>query len=196
MATAAGLDGGLLVRADHVFPPAQPSSLENAGVEVQHHRCLGCKDRVSGEDPRPVLPGFDGVRSQGPPDRGRRYERHHASDDQLPSQFCAAPARQRHAGGGRQLACQGFDLDVDRGGKRPGAFHSSERPPDLSNPARRTASASGAPPAGWYRAGPLSRRSPVHRRPTTRSWLARPARKAPCSNENGAPVPAARLRSR
>ena len=121
VAAAAGLDAGLLVRADHKLPLAQPASVEDAGVEVQHHRRLGREVRVPGEDPRPVKPRPDGVRSQRPPDRRGRDKRHHAAQDQFPGQLGAAPTRQRHAGGGRQLAGQRFDLGVHRGGKRPGA---------------------------------------------------------------------------
>ena len=90
VAAAAGLDGSLLVRADHILPPAQPTPLEGPGVEVQHHRCFHCEVRVPREDPRPVKPRFDGIRSQRPPNRRRRDERHHSTQDQFPGQLGAS----------------------------------------------------------------------------------------------------------
>ena len=180
VAAAAGLDGSLLVRADHELPPGQPPSLEDPGVEVQHHRRFDREVRVPGEDPRPIKPRADGIRSQRPPHRGRRDERHHPRSDQLPGQLGATPTRQRHAGGGRQLARQRFDLGVHRGGKDPGPARFWAVLQPFQALFEEPSSANGAPPAGWYRAALRSPRSPSPQQPAARSWPVPPARTGPC----------------
>ena len=46
--------------------------VEAAGVEVEDTGRLGAEVGVAGEDPAPVLPGLDRIRTQPAPDRGAR----------------------------------------------------------------------------------------------------------------------------
>jgi hypothetical protein len=60
----AGLDAGFLVSAEHVLVVAERLSFPLPLVEVQDAGCLEGEVRVAGEDPRPVLPGLQGVVSE------------------------------------------------------------------------------------------------------------------------------------
>ncbi len=120
VAAAACLDGGLLIGADHELALGQRPVLKDAGIQVQHHGRLGGEVGVTGEDPRPVEPGADGVSVQDPPHRRRRYRRHDRPGHKLTGKLSAAPTSQRHTGRCRQLTGEGFDLDVDQRGERIG----------------------------------------------------------------------------
>ena len=69
MQAGARLDRRLLVGTEDELAWVQELALEAAGVEVEHPRCLRPEVGVAGEDPGPVLPGFEGVLAQPPPDR-------------------------------------------------------------------------------------------------------------------------------
>jgi hypothetical protein len=68
---AAGLDGRLLIGADDVLIICQRFSVPDALVQVEHPGGLGLQLRVADEDPRLVLPWFEGVLSQPTSDGGR-----------------------------------------------------------------------------------------------------------------------------
>jgi hypothetical protein len=52
----AGLDGGLLVSADHVIAGMQALALPDAGVEVEDRYGSRGEQRVAREDPEAMLP--------------------------------------------------------------------------------------------------------------------------------------------
>jgi hypothetical protein len=64
MAAAAGLDGGLLVGGDHMIVVPQWFPVPFPVVEIEYPLSLGGEVGVGDEDPRPVLPGFEGVLGQ------------------------------------------------------------------------------------------------------------------------------------
>jgi len=70
MAADAGLDAGLLVRADDPVERIDSFPLPVALVQIQDDG--GLLEEVGGarEDPVLVLPGLDGVLVEDPPDRG------------------------------------------------------------------------------------------------------------------------------
>jgi hypothetical protein len=72
MAAAAGLDGGLLIGADHVVAGAQRPAVPGPGVQIQHPGGFRRELGVTDGDPGPVLPGFEGITGQPPADGGRR----------------------------------------------------------------------------------------------------------------------------
>src|ERR1700756_1675833 len=57
----AGLDAGLLIRAEHVLVAAERLSVPFPLVKVEDPAGLEGEVRVAGEDPRAVLPGLDRV---------------------------------------------------------------------------------------------------------------------------------------
>jgi hypothetical protein len=67
VAPDAGLNGGLLVGGDDVVPFAQGLSVPLACVQVQYPAGFGLEVGISGEDPRAVPPGADGVFGQPTP---------------------------------------------------------------------------------------------------------------------------------
>ena len=66
-------------------------------------------------------------------------------------------------------------------------------PRALSIAVRRTASASGEPPAGWYQAVPQYPRLPAPQQQGARSWLLPPARTSPCKSQPVSQVRRAQL---
>jgi hypothetical protein len=138
VAAAAGLDGGLLIGADHVVAPAQRLTVQDPGVQVEHPGRLGREGGVADGDPGPVLPGLEGVSGQPPADRGRRG-RDLAAGGQFAGQLGAAPPRQRQAGFGGQRARQRHRLGPVRGGEHRRAPASrgifQPRQPGSSEPA-------------------------------------------------------------
>lgn len=91
VASAAGLDGGLLVGGDHVLVWAQGRTFPDAGVEVQYPAGLDTEVRVPDEDPGLVLPGFGRVLGQPAAHRGRRDRIDDTGGDGLASQLRGAP---------------------------------------------------------------------------------------------------------
>ena len=83
MAAQAGLEGGLLVGADHVLAGAESFAFELAGVEIEDPTGLGAEVGVAGEDPAPMAPGPDGVLRQPLPDGGTGDAGHEAAVDDL-----------------------------------------------------------------------------------------------------------------
>jgi hypothetical protein len=59
-----GLDAGFLVGAEHVLVVAERLSFPFPLVEVQGAGGLEGEVRVAGKDPRPVLPGLQGIVSE------------------------------------------------------------------------------------------------------------------------------------
>lgn len=90
MAAAAGLDGGLLIGADHVLVFAERPAVPGAGVQVQHPGGPDREFRVADGDPGPVLPGPEDITGQPPADSGRR-DRELAAGGQFAGQVRAAP---------------------------------------------------------------------------------------------------------
>jgi hypothetical protein len=101
MAAAPGLDGGLLVGRDHIVVAAQWFLIPHPVVEVEHPLGFGGEVGIGDEDPRPVLPGFEGVLGQPAAHRRRRDGCADARGDNVARQLRAAPPRQRQAGMGR-----------------------------------------------------------------------------------------------
>ena len=95
--------------------------VEAAGVEVEHTGRLGPEVGVAGEDPGPVLPRLDRIRTQPAPDGGARDRGDDAGLDGGAGQVGALPAGQRRVGLRRQFAGQRLDGDHDVRGKNSGA---------------------------------------------------------------------------
>ena len=68
----AGLDAGFLISAEHGLVLAERFAFPFALVEVQDAGGLEGEVRVAGEDPRPVLPGFQGIVGEPAAHGGRR----------------------------------------------------------------------------------------------------------------------------
>ena len=69
VAAAAGLDGGLLIRANHELVRAQRLAVPEPGVQVEHTGGLDREVGVPDRDPRPVLPRLEGIGGQPPEHR-------------------------------------------------------------------------------------------------------------------------------
>jgi hypothetical protein len=91
MAAAAGLDGGFLVRAEHVVVLAERLAVEDAGVQVEHHGGSLREVRCARRDPGPVLPGFERVAAKPAAHGGAADRLDHAGGDRLVGQFRAGP---------------------------------------------------------------------------------------------------------
>jgi hypothetical protein len=150
----AGLDAGLLVGAEDVVVLAKRPSFPFPLVEVQDPAVLPGEARVAGEDPRPVLPGLDGVVSEPTAHGGRRGRGSDAS---------AAAWRARS---GRAQRARGVPLAA--GISHVSAFTSATTAVgNLRGLPGRGASASPPVPCSQYGAatcGPCPRRCPASRR--------------------------------
>src|SRR5262249_8061399 len=69
MTTPAGLNAGFLVSTDNVVVRAKGLPVPEPSIQIQYPASLLCKLRVSGKNPVFVLPGFDGIGIEYPPDR-------------------------------------------------------------------------------------------------------------------------------
>src|ERR687884_691219 len=69
MATAAGLDAGLLVGAEDVVLGPQGFALPPARIEVQNRAGLGNEEGITRKNPVLVSPRFDGICRENPPHR-------------------------------------------------------------------------------------------------------------------------------
>src|SRR5215475_5166081 len=117
MLALAGLDGGLLVGAQHVVARPQRRALPAPMVEVEDTPGLDRKVGVAREDPTAMAPRPQRVLAQPAPQRrpadlSNEPLRHH-----LTPQLGASPARQRQAAPRGQLTRQRLDLDHEAGGK-------------------------------------------------------------------------------
>ena len=165
----AGLDGGLLIGADDVLVSCQRGVAETAGVQVEHTRGLGSEVGVAGEDPGPVLPGFDRIGGKPAPDGGARDRGDDALVDRGSGQVRAVPACQRNAGFGGQFAGQRFDRDDDVRGKNSGVVLPGVDRPVRAGVARGSVCATWIPLGGACPGGWRSRRCPAPRRRRARS---------------------------
>lgn len=84
VAAAAGLDGGLLIGAEHVLVGAGRLAVEDPAVQVEDPGAFGGEVRVPDEDPGAVLPGLEGVLGQPAAHGGGRDGLHHAMGGGLP----------------------------------------------------------------------------------------------------------------
>jgi hypothetical protein len=116
----AGLDGGLLVGGDHELVGPQRGVAEAAGVEVEDAGRLGTEVGVAGEDPAPMLPRLDRIRTQPAPDGGARDRGDDARLDGGAGQVGTLPTSQRRVRLRQQFAGQRLDSDHDVRGKTRG----------------------------------------------------------------------------
>ena len=120
VATLAGLDGGFLIGAHDELIRSEWLALPNALVEIEQTGGLGEKVRIAGKQPATMLPGPDGVLMEPAPDGGPADGGHQARLTELSGQIVVAPARERKALTGRQLAGQGLNLNDNLWGEKLG----------------------------------------------------------------------------
>jgi hypothetical protein len=112
VAAAAGLDGGLLIRAQHEVALAEWLAVVASGVPVQHDGGAGGEVRCPWGDPRSVLPRFERIGAQPATHGGAADGIDQSGGDRLVGHLGGAPPRQRHPAGRGQLADQGLDLGL------------------------------------------------------------------------------------
>ena len=110
VAATPGLDGGLLVGGHHIIVAPQWFPVPHPVIEVEHPLGFGGEVGIGDEDPRPVLPGFEGVLGQPAAHRRRRDGRADPLGDGVPRQLRAAPPRHRQPGIGRWRAGRRLEL--------------------------------------------------------------------------------------
>src|SRR6476660_2654797 len=125
----------------------------SATVEVEHPGRLGSEVGVAGEDPGPVLPGLDRVRTEPAPDGGARDRGDDARLDGGAGQVGALPAGQRRVRLRRQFAGQRLDSDHDVRGKNSGAVLPEADRSGRPGARRRSVCATWRPPARCIQAG-------------------------------------------
>lgn len=113
--TPAGLDAGLLVGAEHVVVLAKRLPFPYPLVEIQDAGGLEGEVRVAGKDPRPVLPGLQGVISEPTAHSGRRGRGSDATGRRMAVQLGAGSAGQGRSARGGHLAGEGLDPGHDAG---------------------------------------------------------------------------------
>jgi hypothetical protein len=151
MATAAGLDAGLLVGAADVVLGSQGCALPHARIEVQKRASLGDEVGITRQPPVRVPPRFDGICIENPPHRAApaRCARHGADPS---SDVGQGLSTQRWLG-----VCDQFTGDrlapgvVQRGENPPcgpgPACRPGKRPPWPNSVANGAPTADGATPA-------------------------------------------------
>jgi hypothetical protein len=184
------LDGGLLIGGDHIVLRAQRLPVLDPLVQVEHPLCLGLEVGVGDEDPRLVLPGFEGVLGQPSPHRGRRDQPADPGADRRSGQFRARPAGQRLPGLRRWCTGHGLDpADLHRGEHRPppGPFRIPQRGHPGSGALASGAAICGRCPHRHHPAIPRSARLGVRPPPPARC---RPAALGASGADQSVQVPA------
>jgi hypothetical protein len=114
------LNAGLFIGGDDEFVAFQGFFLPATFVQVENATGFDGKGGVSREDPASVIPGADGVGVEPSPNRASGNRGNQTGVADLPSKIRRVPVRQRNAVSGRQLARQGFNLNDQFWGKKPG----------------------------------------------------------------------------
>ena len=114
------LNAGLFIGGDDEFVAFQGLLLPGTFIEIENAAGFDGKGGVSGEDPASVIPGTDGVGMEPSPNGASRNRGHQAGVADLPNQIRRVPVRQRNAMSGWQLARQGFNLNDQFWGEKPG----------------------------------------------------------------------------
>ena len=122
MATAAGLEAGLLVGAEDVVLGSQGLALPSARIEVQNGAGFVSEVGITRKNPVLVPPRFDGIRIENPPHRAatERPVQHFADPDRDVGQGLSA---QRLLGFCDQFTGDRLDQCVVQRGKNPVVLH-------------------------------------------------------------------------
>jgi hypothetical protein len=177
-----GLNGSLLVGADHVFLIPKRHTLPPSFVEIQDPRGLIREVGSPREDSGAMVEGADGIFGEPPPDGAPRDMPHDAPSDHLPGYLLGAPAAQGHARGGRKLTGDGLHLHPHFGGKSSGACPNEVDLAVPLNPPGGIACATSRAPEGWCPVGGLSPCWRPPRRPKERSWRESPPSRHRCES--------------
>ena len=113
------LDAGLLVGREDELVGAQRLALPAPFAQVQDVPCLGLEIRVARIDTAAVLLGTDSVFVPPTPDGAAADPRHQTAGLSVSCHIGHAEPRQRQAQGGRKLARERLDLNVELWGERP-----------------------------------------------------------------------------
>ena len=130
--TAACLDTGLLVRADHTISRGKCRAMPAPLVQIEHAGGFALKVRIAREDPTAVRPGTDRILGEPAPQRRLTDTGHKPALDHLAADLRHAPARQWYLIFIRQLAGQGLNGYDETGGKRAPGAPCGIAPPSLA----------------------------------------------------------------
>ncbi len=120
MAAAARLNGGPLVRGDHVLVGAKAFVRPGAGHTDRDSARLAGELGIPGKDPASVGPGSNGTGGEPAPDGRAADLGHEAAAEDLGSDIGDVQPGERDREGPGQLTRESFDLDHDLGGKDRG----------------------------------------------------------------------------
>src|SRR5437870_10832512 len=110
MQSAASLDAGLFIGAEHILVRPQRLALPAAGVQLEHRASEFQKVRIAGKDPALVAPGTQSVLHQQPPDGAARGTSAASQlDRNLGGEFGEAVATERQVSLVWRFACQRDD---------------------------------------------------------------------------------------
>lgn len=116
--SAACLDTGFFIGTDHIVIRPQRDSLEYPEIQIQDARRSFRKERVSGKDPTPVIPGLDRVTMQVTPYGLNAYGKYNASIRCLFGDIGMTETGQGEPQLGGEFTGRGFDLHNALRGKK------------------------------------------------------------------------------
>jgi hypothetical protein len=143
MQTAPGLDAGFLVCREDELIVGEGVALPKPRIEIQESSGLGGKVGDAGENPAAVGPRTNGIFVQPAPHRAVADRRDQTRLPSLTGHVGPTESGERKMRVGGQLTRQGFNLDDDLWGEKPGGGRGGLRPPSQPSASRRIACATG-----------------------------------------------------
>jgi hypothetical protein len=101
----------------HIVCRPEGQSLPFFLIQVQDRPCLDGKLRITWKNPTAILPRFDGIGTQPPPDGDSTDAGNYAMFHNVPLEVFPTESRQRNTKSRRQFARQRFNRHYDSGGK-------------------------------------------------------------------------------
>lgn len=120
VSAAARLNTGFFVGGDDEFVVMERPLFPDALIKIEDTAGLGRKFRIARENPTAVLPGPDRIGVKPTPHRAVTDCGHKSGLAHLGAQIGDTPTRQWHVVSGRQFTGQGFYLNDQFWGEKPG----------------------------------------------------------------------------
>lgn len=138
MAAAPGLDTGFLIRRQNELVLLEGMSVPYPFIQIQDSTRFGGKLGVTREDPRPILPGSNGILMEPAPQRRIAEIGHKTVLPNLSVEVGNTPPREGHSMRRWQFTSQRLDLNDQLWGEKPEDGPGGEVLRDLGDVVQRT----------------------------------------------------------